>query len=90
MWPTVYAIAAPTPMGAKYITMFVNLNIVSARLAGHATEPAAPVLAQEAERDPEQHAEDDDLQDVALGDRLRDVLREGVEDHLGRRLLLPP
>ena len=28
--PTVYAIAAPTPIGAKYITMFVNLNIASA------------------------------------------------------------
>ena len=31
MCPTVYAIAAPTPMGAKYITSLVNLNITSAR-----------------------------------------------------------
>src|SRR6185369_4546827 len=33
MCPTVYAIAAPTPMGANIITMFVNLNIVSTRLS---------------------------------------------------------
>src|ERR1700733_5762884 len=29
MWPTVYAMAAPTPMGAKYITRLVNENMVS-------------------------------------------------------------
>ena len=28
--PIVYAIAAATPIGAYFITMFVNLNIVSA------------------------------------------------------------
>ena len=28
--PIVYAIAAATPMGAYFMTMFVNLNIVSA------------------------------------------------------------
>ena len=35
--PTVYAIAAPTPIGAKYMTIFVNLNIVSARLSAKAS-----------------------------------------------------
>ena len=32
IWPTVKAIAAPTPMGAKYMTTLVNLNMTSARL----------------------------------------------------------
>src|SRR5690606_25066942 len=31
--PTVYAMAAPTPIGAKSITIFVNLNIASERLS---------------------------------------------------------
>src|SRR5271156_407237 len=30
IWPTVNAIAAPTPMGAKYMTRLVNLNMTSA------------------------------------------------------------
>ncbi len=36
-WPTVTAMAAPTPNGAKYIMMFVNLNIVSAILSENAS-----------------------------------------------------
>ena len=35
MWPTVYAIAAPTPTGANVITIFVNLNIVAERLSAN-------------------------------------------------------
>ncbi len=30
MWPTVSAMAAPTPMGANSITILVNLNMTSA------------------------------------------------------------
>src|ERR1700733_620783 len=52
MWPTVYAIAAPTPNGAKYITMFVKKNItwvrelqkfrIGARLATGTRDNATP------------------------------------------------
>src|ERR1700727_72689 len=31
MWPNVYASAAPTPNGAKYITIFVKKNITCVR-----------------------------------------------------------
>ena len=33
MCPTVYAMAAPTPIGAKYMIILVNLNITSERLS---------------------------------------------------------
>ena len=39
-----------------------------------------PLVGEERERDREEHAEHDDLQDLALGHGLRDVLREGVQD----------
>src|SRR5690606_8589498 len=37
-WPTVYAIGAPTPIGAKYIMMLVNLNMVSDKLSVKSTK----------------------------------------------------
>ena len=81
--------AAPTPTGAKYITMFVNLNIVSERLSAQREHRPPLLLGEERERDPEEDAEDDDLEDLALGHRLRHVLGEDVEDDVGERLLLP-
>jgi hypothetical protein len=64
-------------MGAKYITMFVNLNIVSSALR----------LGEQRQRDPEEDAEDDDLEHLPLGDRLGDVLGEYVEDDVRCGLL---
>ena len=63
------------------MTMFVNLNIVSASDFAQLDDRPA-LLADHAERDREDDAEDDDLQHVALGHRLDDRLGHDVEQDL--------
>ena len=75
--------AAPTPTGAKSITRFVNLNMVAASDSAKASIGRRRLVGEEREGDREEDAEDDDLQDLPLGHGLRDVLREGVQDHVG-------
>jgi hypothetical protein len=60
--------------------MFVNWNIVSARLSVKASSGRRPRVGHHRQRAAEQDGEDDDLQHVVLGDRARDVLRKDVED----------
>ena len=80
MVPTVYAMAPATPMGAKSMTMLVNLNIVSERLSQKTSmgrRLSSPIKRQ---RDTEDDAEDHDLEHLAFGHGLGDVLREDVQD----------
>ena len=82
MWPTVKAIAAPTPMGAKYMTTLVNLNMTSLRVSTEAQDGGAFCLAEGGERDAEEDGEDGDLEDLAFGDGLGDVLGEDVQEEV--------
>ena len=67
------------------MTMFVNLNIVSASASHHATtgRPFSPIMPSAIA---EEDAEDDDLQDVAFGHRIDDRVRDRVQQDLVPRL----
>ena len=63
-----------------YITMLVNLNITSLRLSQNASMGRRFCFAHHGQRNGEDQAEDHHLQHRAVGHRLRDVLREDVQD----------
>ena len=72
------------------MTMFVNLNIVSARLSVNASIGARRFSSVSIARaDAEQHGEDDDLEHLGFGDGAGDVLGEDVEDDLLPGALAP-
>ena len=67
------------------MTMFVNLNIVSATASHHCDDRAA-LLADHPERNREEDAEHDDLEHVAFRHRLDDRLGHDVQEDLIPRL----
>ena len=67
MCPTVYAIAAPTPTGAKYMMILVNLNIVSARLSPKFEHGSLLALIEHRQTNAENHTKYDNRQYFGSG-----------------------
>ena len=67
-----------------YITMLVNLNIISLRLSQNASMGRRFCFADHGQRDGEDQAEDDHLQHRAVSHRLGNVLGKDVQDGVFR------
>ncbi len=74
--------AAPTPMGAKYITRLVKENMVSVSDSQNFNMGARLASEHSCQGDSEEDCEHGNLQNLILGDRLRNVLGEDVQQKI--------
>ncbi len=86
--PTVTAIAAPMPIGAKPITRFVNLNMISESDSQNRSIVCLRRAGCFRDRDAEQHREEHDLEHFVVRRRLGETLRHDVLEHVRDRHLV--
>jgi len=72
-------------MGAKSMTILVNLNITSVRLSQKASMGLRLFFRRQGQSNGKDHAEDDYLKDLAFRDCFGDVLGKDVENGVRRR-----
>ena len=79
--------APNAPSGAAFMTMVRTLNTISIEPLD-AVEDGRADLPMRVEGDAEDHGHEDDLQDVALDERLDDAGRDDVDEELPPLLAL--